>query len=227
MARVAERESQIVLGLDPDPAALWQNAYAEAGRFMRHDFWVADLADVDWDAVLDSYRPLLDRIAGPADFADVLWEIFGELGTSHAYVSRRTAALLDRPATELNVITLHLGNGASACAVAAGRSVATSMGLLVVQLLGAQPGDHPTAGTVLAAMVGGGHAATRFPALAYVGIFAGVGVTLAIHWAMRDRPLAAMVERTPWPVRALALSLMIVAIVVLQGPDRAFIYFQF
>ena len=53
---------------------------------MRHDFWVADLADLDWDAVLDSYRPLLDRIAGPADFADVLWEIFGELGTSHAYV---------------------------------------------------------------------------------------------------------------------------------------------
>jgi tricorn protease len=69
-----------------DPAALWQNAYAEAGRFMRHDFWVADMADLDWDAVLDSYRPLLDRIAGPADFADVLWEIFGELGTSHAYV---------------------------------------------------------------------------------------------------------------------------------------------
>ncbi len=69
-----------------DPAALWQNAYTEAGRFMRHDFWVADMAGIDWDAVLDSYRPLLDRIAGPADFADVVWEIFGELGTSHAYV---------------------------------------------------------------------------------------------------------------------------------------------
>ena len=69
-----------------DPAALWRNAYAEAGRIMRHDFWVADMADVDWDAVLDAYRPLLDRIAGPADFADLLWEMFGELGTSHAYV---------------------------------------------------------------------------------------------------------------------------------------------
>jgi tricorn protease len=69
-----------------DPATLWQNAYAEAGRFVRHDFWVADMAEVDWDAVLDAYRPLLDRIAGPADFADLLWEVFGELGTSHAYI---------------------------------------------------------------------------------------------------------------------------------------------
>ena len=69
-----------------DPGALWRNAYAEAGRFIRHDFWVADLAEVDWDGVLEFYRPLLDRIAGPGDFADLLWEVFGELGTSHAYV---------------------------------------------------------------------------------------------------------------------------------------------
>jgi tricorn protease len=69
-----------------DPAALWQNAYAEAGRIIRHDFWTADLAEVDWDAVLESYRPLLDRIAGANDFADLMWEVLGELGTSHAYV---------------------------------------------------------------------------------------------------------------------------------------------
>ena len=70
-----------------DPGALWRNAYAEAGRFIRHDFWVADLAEVDWDGVLELYRPLLDRIAGPQDFADLLWEVLGELGTSHAYVA--------------------------------------------------------------------------------------------------------------------------------------------
>ncbi len=70
-----------------DPAALWRNAYAETGRLVRHDFWVADLAGVDWDGVLDAYRPLLDRIAGPGDFADLLWEVLGELGTSHAYVA--------------------------------------------------------------------------------------------------------------------------------------------
>ena len=59
------------------------------------------------------------------------WEIrqYGFHGTSHAYVARQTAALLDRPEAEVNVITLHLGNGASACAVEGGRSVATSMGM--------------------------------------------------------------------------------------------------
>ena len=59
------------------------------------------------------------------------WQIrrYGFHGTSHAYVARRTAELLGRPPAETNVITLHLGNGASACAVRGGRSVATSMGM--------------------------------------------------------------------------------------------------
>jgi tricorn protease len=70
-----------------DPAALWRHAYAEAGRFIRRDFWVADMSGVDWDGVLDAYRPLLDRIRGAADFADLLWEVLGELGTSHSYVN--------------------------------------------------------------------------------------------------------------------------------------------
>jgi acetate kinase len=68
---------------------------------------------------------------------------YGFHGTSHAYVSRRTAALLDRPPAELNVITLHLGNGASACAVSGGRSVATSMGLSPLEglVMGTRSGD--------------------------------------------------------------------------------------
>jgi tricorn protease len=70
-----------------DPAALWQHAYTEAGRFMRRDFWIADMSGVDWDGVLEEYRPLLDRIRGAADFADLVLDLFGELGTSHSYVS--------------------------------------------------------------------------------------------------------------------------------------------
>jgi acetate kinase len=73
------------------------------------------------------------------------WDIrrYGFHGTSHAYVARRTAALLGRVAADLNVITLHLGNGASACAVAGGRSVATSMGLspLAGLVMGTRTGD--------------------------------------------------------------------------------------
>ncbi len=68
-----------------DPPAMWRQAYAEAARIIRHDFWVPDMADVDWDAVQDEYRPLLDRITTSSEFIDLLWELFGELGTSHAY----------------------------------------------------------------------------------------------------------------------------------------------
>ena len=70
-----------------EPAALWRHAYGEAGRYLRRDFWNPDMSGVDWDGVLGEYRPLLDRIRGAADFADLLWEVLGELGTSHAYVT--------------------------------------------------------------------------------------------------------------------------------------------
>ncbi|HEY1733517.1 MAG TPA: PDZ domain-containing protein, partial [Acidimicrobiales bacterium] len=71
-----------------DPAALWQHAFAEAGRLMRRDFWTPDMSGVDWDGVLEEYRPLLDRIRGANDFTDLLWEVVSELGTSHAYIAR-------------------------------------------------------------------------------------------------------------------------------------------
>ncbi|WP_320067489.1 acetate kinase [Micromonospora sp. RTGN7] len=68
---------------------------------------------------------------------------YGFHGTSHSYVSRRTAELLGRPYGKLNTITLHLGNGASACAVAGGRSVATSMGMSPLEglVMGTRSGD--------------------------------------------------------------------------------------
>jgi acetate kinase len=68
---------------------------------------------------------------------------YGFHGTSHAYVSRRTAALLDRRLETVNTITLHLGNGASACAVRGGVSVETSMGLTPLEglVMGTRSGD--------------------------------------------------------------------------------------
>ena len=68
-----------------DPAQLWRCAYDEAGRIIRRDFWVPDMSGVDWDGVLREYRPLLDRIRTAGEFTDLLWEVLGELGTSHAY----------------------------------------------------------------------------------------------------------------------------------------------
>jgi acetate kinase len=53
---------------------------------------------------------------------------YGFHGFSHAYASRRTAELLDRPEAKLRVVTCHLGAGASLAAVSGGRSVDTTMG---------------------------------------------------------------------------------------------------
>ncbi|MFC9237188.1 acetate kinase [Streptomyces decoyicus] len=68
---------------------------------------------------------------------------YGFHGTSHAYVSRRTAALLGKDPSEVNVIVLHLGNGASASAVAGGHCVDTSMGLTPLEglVMGTRSGD--------------------------------------------------------------------------------------
>ncbi|MEV0488758.1 acetate kinase [Streptomyces atratus] len=68
---------------------------------------------------------------------------YGFHGTSHAYVSRKAAELLGRTPEEVNVIVLHLGNGASASAVAGGRCVETSMGLTPLEglVMGTRSGD--------------------------------------------------------------------------------------
>ncbi|WP_200824845.1 acetate/propionate family kinase [Nonomuraea solani] len=68
---------------------------------------------------------------------------YGFHGTSCAYVSRRAAAVLGRDLAELNLIVLHLGNGASATAISGGRSVDTSMGLTPLEglVMGTRSGD--------------------------------------------------------------------------------------
>ncbi|MFH9726847.1 S41 family peptidase [Streptomyces sp. NPDC017254] len=72
---------------DVDPGAEWRQAFDEAGRIVRAYFWEPGMGGVDWTAVLDQYRPLVERVASPDEFADLLREVMGELGTSHAYVT--------------------------------------------------------------------------------------------------------------------------------------------
>jgi acetate kinase len=68
---------------------------------------------------------------------------YGFHGTSHKYVSEAAARFLDRPLTRLKQIVLHLGNGASVCAVDRGRSVDTSMGFTPLEglVMGTRTGD--------------------------------------------------------------------------------------
>jgi len=68
---------------------------------------------------------------------------YGFHGTSHLYVSKRVAAILGKPACECNVITMHIGNGVSHCAIKNGVSVDTSMGLTPLEgaMMGTRCGD--------------------------------------------------------------------------------------
>lgn len=68
---------------------------------------------------------------------------YGFHGTSHCYVSRQAAEFLNITAHDLNCITLHLGNGASAAAIENGRSIDTSMGMTPLEglIMGTRSGD--------------------------------------------------------------------------------------
>jgi acetate kinase len=80
----------------------------------------------------------------PASLADTHGiRRYGFHGPSHACVARRAAAHLDADLRDLRLITLHLGNGASACAIEYGRSIETSMGMTPVEglVMGTRSGD--------------------------------------------------------------------------------------
>ncbi|CAM3533815.1 acetate kinase [Deinococcus saxicola] len=68
---------------------------------------------------------------------------YGFHGISHAFVAGEAARVLNRPVSDLNLITAHLGNGCSVCAVAGGRSVDSSMGLTPLEglVMGTRSGD--------------------------------------------------------------------------------------
>ncbi|PKM73792.1 MAG: acetate kinase [Firmicutes bacterium HGW-Firmicutes-16] len=68
---------------------------------------------------------------------------YGFHGTSHRYVATRAAAMLGKPISELKLISCHMGNGSSVCAIEGGKSVDTSMGFtpLVGLPMGTRCGD--------------------------------------------------------------------------------------
>ncbi len=76
---------------------------------------------------------------------------YGFHGTSHQYVAQEAAKFMGRPLEELRLVSLHLGNGASACAIEYGRSVDTSMGMTPLEglVMGTRSGDID-AGVLLA-----------------------------------------------------------------------------
>lgn len=124
-------------------------------RALRPDLPQVAVFDTAFHATMpeSAYRYAVD--VRTADAYDV--RRYGFHGTSHAYVSRRAAELLGKDPSEVNVIVLHLGNGASASAVAGGRCVDTSMGLTPLEglVMGTRSGDIDPAVIFHLARVGG------------------------------------------------------------------------
>ncbi len=67
------------------PGAEWKQMFREAWRLQRDHFWTSDMSGVAWKAIHDRYLPLVERVATRAEFSDLVWEMQGELGTSHCY----------------------------------------------------------------------------------------------------------------------------------------------
>jgi tricorn protease len=71
--------------LSVEPRREWKQMLREVWRLQRDQFWVADMSGIDWNGVYARYAPLLARVATRAELSDLIWEMQGELGTSHAY----------------------------------------------------------------------------------------------------------------------------------------------
>jgi tricorn protease len=73
------------ISIELEPRNEWHQMYREAWRLQTEQFWVEDMSDIDWDRVYDRYEALLPRVRTRSELSDVIWEMHGELGTSHAY----------------------------------------------------------------------------------------------------------------------------------------------
>ena len=124
-------------------APLHNPANLNAVRLAR-DVW-PDLPQVGvFDTAFHLTNPArVTTYAVPKTWRDAGLRRFGFHGTSHHYVAERAALALDQPLEDLRLISVHLGNGASVCAVNLGQSLESSMGLTPLEglVMGTRSGD--------------------------------------------------------------------------------------
>ena len=68
-----------------EPRAEWRQMLLEVWRLQRDQFWSEAMSGIDWPAAYAMYSPLVEHVATRAELSDLIWELQGELGTSHAY----------------------------------------------------------------------------------------------------------------------------------------------
>ncbi|MEV5051117.1 S41 family peptidase [Arthrobacter sp. LAR12-1-1.1] len=148
-----------------DPLSVWGQAFDEAWRLQRDFFWTEDMAGQDWESIHARYRPVVERLGSHDDLVDLLWELHGELGTSHAYV--RPVAVTENgssPQGRLGADLEFTGEGWEITRILAGES---SDPLATSPLT--RPGADAKPGDVLLAIDGVELTQTRTPAVQLVG----------------------------------------------------------
>ncbi len=158
-----------------DPLSVWGQAFDEAWRLQRDFFWTEDMAGQDWDSIHARYRPIVERLGSHDDLVDLLWELHGELGTSHAYV--RPAAVTERGSRgqgRLGADLAHTARGWEITRILAGES---SDPLATSPLT--RPGVGAKAGDILLAIDGVALSESTTPAMQLVGA-AGRAVELTL-----------------------------------------------
>lgn len=159
-----------------DPLSVWGQAFDEAWRLQRDFFWTEDMAGQDWESVHARYRPVVERLGSHDDLVDLLWELHGELGTSHAYVRPVAAAENgSSPQGRLGADLAFTGEGWEITRILAGES---SDPLATSPLT--RPGADAKPGDVLLAIDGVELTQTRTPAVQLVGA-AGRAVELTLR----------------------------------------------
>lgn len=68
------------------PPKEWAQIFDEVWRLQKDFFWTEDMSKINWDGIYKRYHPLLSRVATRGELTDLIAEMHGELGTSHAYV---------------------------------------------------------------------------------------------------------------------------------------------
>lgn len=89
------------LMVDRVPREEWAQIFDEVWRRFRDFFYVENLHGVDWQAMRDQYRPLLEHVGHRSDLTYILTEMIAELSVSHAYVAGGDYAIPDRPRAAL------------------------------------------------------------------------------------------------------------------------------
>lgn len=67
------------------PKKEWKQMYQEAWILQREHFWTKDMSRINWQTIYKRYLPMLEKVHTRTEFSDLIWEMQGELGTSHCY----------------------------------------------------------------------------------------------------------------------------------------------